>query len=260
MIELHWLRRAITNGSVVMKTELDFTAAWNDAMSMLSAHREIVVAIAGVFVFLPQLVFGYMFPQPEFDAQNSEKVLAQLIEWYGVIAPWVFLMGVISGIGLLAVNFIALNHTRPAAGDAIVFGAKHYLTLFVASILSMIAITIGLFLLIIPGVYLYVKFSQVRTVIAAENEFNPITALSRSWQVTKGNSLRIFGFTLIIAIVAGIAMLIVNLVFGNGAKAILPGSSGLFVFAMVSAFTTAIVTILMEFVNCGIYRQLVSDN
>jgi uncharacterized membrane protein len=77
-------------------------------------------------------------------------------------------------------------------------------------LLSGLAIGLGLLLLIVPGIYIAVKFSQIRAVIAAENQLNPIEVLSRSWQITKGNSLRIFSFLLIVVIVAAIAMIVFN--------------------------------------------------
>ncbi len=239
-----------------MSKELDFTAAWNEGMALLKAHREAALAITGVFMFLPQLIFGYMFPQPAFDTSNPETVFGELMAFYQLIAPWTLLMGILSGVGFLAINFIAINHTQPATGDAIVMGAKHYVTLLVASILSGLAIGIGLLLLLVPGLYLAVKFSQIRTVIAAENQLNPITVLSRSWEITKGNSLRIFAFVLIIVIVAAIAMITFNAVLGGGAMLILKGNAGLFISALVAAFSSAVITLLLEFINMGIYRQL----
>ncbi len=239
-----------------MSRELDFTAAWNDGIALLKTHREAALAIAGVFIFLPSLIFGFLFPQPEFDASgNSNVVMAQLIEFYKTIAPWALLMGVFSGIGTLAVNFMAINPRHPVTGEAIISGAKSYLTLLGASILSGIAIGLGLLLLIVPGIYFAVKFSQIRTVIAAEDQLNPITALSRSWQLTKGNSLRIFGFVLVIIIVSAIAMLIFNMLFA-GLGLVLPGSAGLFVTALGSALSSALFVLLLEFINMGIYRQL----
>jgi hypothetical protein len=245
-----------TKGSVNMSRELDFTAAWNDGMALLKAHREAALAIAGVFIFLPQLIFGFLFPQPEFNTTgDSNAVFAQLIEFYKSIMPWLLLISVFSGIGNLAITFMAINARQPAAGEAIVLGAKHYVTMLVAGLLSGFAIGIGLVFLIVPGIYLAIKFCLASTVVAAEEQLNPITALSRSWQITKGNSLRIFGFLLVIGIVGGIAALLFNMLFA-GIGLVLPGSAGMIVTTLGSAISATVLAVIVLFILIGIYRQL----
>jgi hypothetical protein len=61
---------------------------------------------------------------------------------------------------------------------------------------------------------------------------NPVTALSRSWALTKGNSLRLFLFycllfvaLIVIAIVLGIVLGIIGAIAGDGAALMISGLS-----------------------------------
>ncbi len=243
-----------------MSKELDFTAAWNDGMALLKAHREAAIAIAGVFIFLPQLIFTYFYPQPAFEGSDINTMIEQLKVYQDKTFVWSLLTLVLSLFGVLAINFLSINRAEPAAGEAIILGTKHYLTMLAAIILLGIATAVGSIFLIVPGIYVFIKFSQVTAVIAAENQINPIEVMSRSWQITKGNSLRIFAFILIVEIVSVIAVLIFNMALGGGARLILPDSAGLFAVAFVTAFSGTVSTLIIIFVDMGIYRQLTASD
>jgi hypothetical protein len=244
-------------GACRMQKTLDFNDAWNDAISLLRIHKEAAIAIAGVFIFLPTLIYGYMFPPPDFvSPPGSDAYTNEVLTYFSGIAPWLLPISILAMIGTLAINCVVLNNAKPTTGQSIGISMKKFFTLFVASIVSGFVVMFGFIFLFVPGIYLMVKFSQVANVIAAEDESNPITALTRSWAVTKGNSLRIFAFLLIIGIVGYIAMIIIDIVLGGGAKIVLPAGAGLLFVAFVSAFTATIFNLIMLFVYMAIYRQL----
>lgn len=70
-------------------------------------------------------------------------------------------------------------------------------------------------LLMLPvTLYLLVKFSMSSPAIAIERIMNPITALGRSWRLTKGNSFRLFLFYLLLVAAFTVLSMIATLVFG----------------------------------------------
>ncbi len=44
--------------------KLDLSAAWDGAMKMLAANREMVLVLAGVFFLVPYLAFSLFLPDP----------------------------------------------------------------------------------------------------------------------------------------------------------------------------------------------------
>lgn len=60
------------------------------------------------------------------------------------------------------------------------------------TLLSVLIIVAGLFLLIIPGIYLFVRLS-LSMVVFFEEELSPVAALKRSWALTRGNVTETLG-------------------------------------------------------------------
>jgi hypothetical protein len=75
----------------------------------------------------------------------------------------------------------------------------------VGGIVVLVLVAIGLFLLVVPGIFLAVAFVFLRQEIAVEDK-NFVAALSGSWDLTSGNRLELFGlfvFLIVISLVAG---------------------------------------------------------
>jgi membrane-anchored glycerophosphoryl diester phosphodiesterase (GDPDase) len=103
--------------------------------------------------------------------------------------------------------------------------------------------------------YLFTKFSLLAPVIAIEGNLNPLAALKRSWQLTKGNSLRLFLFyaLLLVAIivVAIVFSMIVGLVLAVVGGQVLVWGQGIVASALNAAWATLFLAIL-----AGAHRQL----
>jgi hypothetical protein len=75
----------------------------------------------------------------------------------------------------------------------------------VGGIVVLVLVAVGLFLLVVPGIFLAVAFVFLRQEIAVEDK-NFVAALSGSWDLTSGNRLELFGlfvFLIVISLVAG---------------------------------------------------------
>ena len=224
---------------------------------MFSAHKEIIIAIAGVFLFLPSVILGLFIEVPApFDPASSEAASEAVLQLYAANWPFYLLTGVFSIIGYLAIQIVALDSNRPTVAEALTISATLLLTYLAASILAGIAAGIGVLFLIVPGIYLMIKFLLVSPVIAAERILNPITVLKRSWEITRKNSLRIFGFFLIVVIVGLVALVAVSAIFGIVFNLILPASAALFANSALSALLGAAFSVVICLAYAAIYKQL----
>lgn len=105
-------------------------------------------------------------------------------------------------------------------------------------------------------IYIFVKFSLVAPVIAIEGQRNPFKALSRSWQLTKGNSVRIFVFIALLVFVIGIISALVSGIIGL-VLAALGSTVATIGGGIMSALVNALLTVVFLVVTVSIYRQLV---
>ena len=87
--------------------------------------------------------------------------------------------------------------------EAYRFGLGKIWPMFLASLLYGIAVTLGLILLIIPGIFLSISFCLFFYAIVVEGT-GPWNALKRSKKLIKGSWWRTFGIVLIILIFVGI--------------------------------------------------------
>ncbi len=86
--------------------------------------------------------------------------------------------------------------------------------LAVSTILFYLMVFVGLFALMIPGIYLALRFSFFITAIVDRN-LGPIEALKYSYRITKNNVMSLFGLGVVSVLVAiaGVLALFVGLIF-----------------------------------------------
>ena len=243
-----------------MEKKLDFTAAWNDALALLKGNLDTILPIVGVLILLPSIITGYMVPDPVIDPAATDGGMTVLMQYFGDIAPWGILSGVLAIFANATIYALVFNSSRPTVGEAFAIGATFFIPMLLAGLISTVAIFAGLIFLIIPGIYLAIKFSLTGPAIVSENIKNPIAALSRSWALTKGNSLYILAFYLIIGIVGGIVLFVSTMIFSAIFGLVLPESAALFAALIVKSIFSVVFSVVFLFITIAVYRQLSASN
>lgn len=262
--------------------KFDMTAAWNEAVRLVSANRQVVLIVAGVFFFLPyagfmMLMGDRMAAMEAAAASNPDQAMDQAMAFYGSIW-WLFLIiSVVQGIGMLGLLALLRGRSRPTVSEALAIGAKTLLPYLVVQlvigfvIMGLIAIPLaagaagsvgaavllGLIALLAIA-YLYTKFSLAPPVLVIERVLNPFAAMRRSWRLTKGSSVRLFlfYFLLVVAVVVvgAVISIVVGLVFAlAGPETALIGN------ALVAALLNAIWVTLMLAALAAAHRQLAGE-
>jgi hypothetical protein len=266
--------------------KLDMGAAWSSAMGLISQNKDTVGAIIGLFYFLPYLAVGLLAPEAA-NPQSADvapgaspdaaarAALDQLTAAYA--DNWPVLLGVTLAqfIGSLTLLALLGNPDSPTVGEALKRGLTAAPSYFVSQVLSallvslVVGVPLGLVMAIAPGpmvgvaglaalvaaVYLFVKFSLLAPVVAVESVRNPITALRRSWQLTKGNSFRIFIFVLLLVITIGIVSVLVSLVLGLVFALFDQGIADIG-NAVVAAIVNTVLGVVFVLVLAAVHQQL----
>ena len=112
-----------------------------------------------------------------------------------------------------------------------------------ASILAGIAITFGLVLLIVPGLYLITIWAVIVPVIVLEQS-GALASFGRSQQLVRGRGWHVFGTLVLVFIILIAANLILGLIFsalphvlGNGLSSIISGT-------LIAPFLALVVTLV----------------
>lgn len=162
-----------------------FSTSWKYTKSQ-------IWVLVGLFIgyFILSSIIS-MFGMP---AQGSTvgKIVVNLIN---AIISSVFMLGYIKNL------FQTMDGEEPqfsAYGQQ----SRKIITYLVASIIMGIVVTIGIFLLIVPGIYLAIRL-QFYSVYIVEEDCGIIESLQKSWNLTKGQVMPLF---LLILAMIGIAI------------------------------------------------------
>lgn len=116
----------------------------------------------------------------------------------------------------------------------------------IAGIVAGILIVIGALFLVIPGIYLSVRFQLVTATIMLE-DCGPIEALQRSFSLTKGHAWTIFGVTVLI----GIASILLGAVGAVLVVGVPSGSANFSTYQEFLRIGGAVSTIVVSPVSVG---------
>lgn len=260
--------------------KLDLSAAWDGAMTMIRANREVVTVLAGVFFFLPNLAFSLFLPDAGLAeasaAQSDWEAMAAVIQDFYAQYWWaLLLLALIQMIGAIASLAVLGDGGRPTVGDALRRGLSLLPTLLGAQIVAALAIfapivltsgigaatgsagVIGLLTLIsLPVmIYIMVKFSLSSPVVAVDQIRNPLAALAHSWRMTKGNSFRLFFFFLLLIVAFVVVSTVLNLIIGL-VLALLGEALQLIGLAIAGALINAIFSVVAYAVLASVHQRL----
>ena len=256
--------------------KLDTNAAWKEASAIVSANREVLLALAGVFFMLPSLALTVIAGEPEvLPGMKPQQMMAAMEEFY-TGAWWIILLSAVFQIvGLMAILTLMRDRSRPTVGEAIragLPGALSYLAaqllivvglsliggllIGVAAVISSALAVVVVVLFTVAMIFAMFRLILVAPVIAVEGVHNPLTAMIRSWRLTQGNFWRILGFLLLIlilfAVVAGIVMMIVELILALVSS----GEPQRIVAAVFSSALGAVGVVYFAGIIAAIHRQL----
>lgn len=261
--------------------KLDYDTAWKEAVALLRRNAGLLAVIGGVFFFLPYAAVIIGLPELSSVEQGGaqgdpDQMMAALADLYSNYW-WVFVgLALIQGTGLLAMLALVRRRPNPTVGEAIATGGKSVLSYIAAQILQSVAIlTLALILVGVPAstgsvplavvgaliaivlfFYIATKLSLIAPVIAIEGQLNPLAALVQSWRLTKGNSVRLFFFYLLLLVafivISTVITMVITLIFALGGE-----QATLFGTAITSALLNAGLIVVMTCVLASVHTQLV---
>lgn len=265
--------------------KLDMGKAWTQATGLIGSNRDTISAIAGLFFFLPTLALALFAPdlvnppaaapdgadpQAAFQAMMDQMTQAYVDNW-----PLFLAMTLAQFIGSMSLLALLTDRASPTVREALTTGFASLLPYLAAQLLAAmgVALLIGIplgvaaaagspgaallvgALLVVIGLYVFVKFTLIAPVIAIDGIRNPIKALTRSWQLTKGNSFRIAAFLLLLFFTIGIISALVTGVLGLVLSA-LGSDIAAIGLGIVNATVNTGIGVIFLVVIAAVHRQL----
>lgn len=257
--------------------KLDIGKAWDDAVAMLFGNRELVVVVAGAFLFLPALALGVLSPAADLEAAaaDPEQLQAALSAYFSDNWPYIVAYGLVSTVGTLALLALLGRTQRPTVGEAINVGLKALIPYILAAVL--VGMVIGLFFgvvaalssiagaavgailgiaLFIATVFIYFRLVLIGPIMAIEGNLNPLAAIKGSWDLVKGNTRYVALFLVLLIVVLLIISTLVGGAFGLVAALIPSDTVSLWTMSFFEALIGAATSTISIAVYAALYKQL----
>ena len=259
-------------------THFSISAAWEETKALLARDGRLFASVALALIVLPSVVAGVFDPRApgEVDAPrwfNVVVLVISLISMAGqlalirlALAPSITVAGAMSHgftrlplyvVALIILGLGALVLTIPFAIAAIAMGIDIEQD---ASVMNMTGpLVLLILLLVLFCLFVAVRFLMSMPVASAERA-GPITMLRRSWELTGGHWLKLFGFLLValftaVLILGAVSMVVGSLVlllFGSAE----PMSVAALIVAVIEGVFTGIFSVLFTLMLTRIYVQL----
>ena len=237
--------------------KLNYMQCWNGAMALLGAHKEAILAIAGVFLFLPTFLFAQFVAQPVLTGdEDINGLMIVYSAYFSENSLSIMASNLVISFGGLAIYFTLAPSRNNTVAEDLVAALKAFLIYLIANLLTGLLTVMGFFLLVIPGLYVACRFILVPAVIVDQDERNPVEALRRSWSLTKNNGFSILLFILIIAVTGTITIGALQAVTGIITGLATGGAGWPFIENLVASLTGTAFQLVLAVVIISIYLEL----
>jgi hypothetical protein len=215
-----------------------------DAGFSLLRARFWKLMLAVLVPFVPLAILGALVTastdEHAFDPNSTET------DTSGGAVAGTFVSALVQGIALalaIAACFKIISDAYlgddTTVGESLRFGAGRIAALVVAYIVLVILLAISAFLLLIPAIFLGVKFVMTFPAIVFERK-GPFAGMGRSWELTSSAWWRTFGTLIVIFLLT--VVLYFALFFALGAIVGLADVDSEVVFAVLTTIVTILVT------------------
>lgn len=242
---------------------IDIGAAVREALAIWRRDREVILAVAGVFFFVPNLALSLLLTMDRtpvtVDATTVDDnaliaaLRAQLIE----NAPWLVMQALAELIGIAVLLTLLLDPARPTVGDALRSVVRRLPVLVAATLLVFAAKIGGLLLLILPALYVIGRVFVVIPVLVAEPQRRFGDAMTRALTLTKGHVLQLVSLSAMLYFGGQLIALLLT----STASAVSRSGGNPVTMAMLAtaiAFVGAAMSTAFALVRATVYRRLAS--
>jgi hypothetical protein len=235
------------------KMKFSYSAVWNDTAALLKSHSPMLAAVAGVFIFLPLLLTGYLLPTPT----SQTDPLGAMTGYYRDNWAWLLLGSIVNALGAMTIYRLIFSEGRVTVGQAI-GGALPLLPSYVIlSLIVSIALGTGFILFIVPAIYLLGRLTTSAPIMVAENRRSPLAAIGESWRRTSGRGWAVAGMIVIVAL-AGSILAFVGLAVLGTLLVLIAGREGVgaLLLLLLNSLVTAALYVVLIVLIAAIYRAL----
>lgn len=178
---------------------LTFSRLLADAWSLFRRQADLILRIALPLVVFPAFAVQLLcdplppLPPPPRDQPMLEAWIAQVGVWGQTNAIWYLLADAVSVFGLAAIAILLLDPDRPVVAGALRTAGTRLVPFILASLLIAVPVGMGMWLFVLPGLWVQGRLSAVIPLLARAPGQRVIPAIRTSWRATRGAGFALAG-------------------------------------------------------------------
>jgi hypothetical protein len=204
---------------------------------MVSANRDMLAAIAGVFFLLPGLIGAVVLPTPDITSGMDQAAMTDAVmRFYTAAAPILLVLSVPMLVGYLTLLVMLLDRNRPTVAGAIGVAVRLLPSYLAAQILTSLALSV-LWVIVLSAlavalpqvvaavislvvmIYPLVRVVLIGPEMVAQRLRNPLRAIVAGLARTHGHGTRILLYIgpalTLFAVIYGLVMIVAGLLAAN---------------------------------------------
>lgn len=236
------------------------------ATRLLSRAGLVVLAVYAAVMLVYQLSFNTLL-QSTLTGMLPPGAPEEAVPALVTLPVPTVVAGVLVAAALLAAAVVSVVAVRTFVADERAHVPRRFVTdrmlfavanVVVGGIVFGLTVLVGTLLLVVPGIIAYVGFLFMVQYVAVEND-NFVTAMRRSWRLTKGNRLRVFLLVVVLFAAVFVVTFVVN--FGLGlALGVALGSGANGVVSLAVGMVNVLTTLYLLAVVSDAFVQLRDDD
>ena len=203
----------------------------DEAWRMYKAHAKHLLAIAFIIYLIAAVIAALL----ALAGGTIGIVLGALVE---IIAAFVLQATLIK-----AVQDVRDGRVDLSIGDTVRAATPYIAPVAGASVLAGIAIAIGLFLIIVPGLFLITIWAVIVPVIVLERS-GALASFGRSQQLVRGRGWHVFATLVLVYVILLVVNLVLSLIFSALPHALSNGLSSIIAGTLIAPFLAVVVTLV----------------
>lgn len=177
--------------------KLDLGAVLGGAWHLWRRDRAVLLPIAGVFLMVPTMAATVWMAAPAPSDPSTPADLATMIEtmqrYVGANLHWLLVQTLAGLFGTGSILALYLDPSAPTVGGAMGAALRRFPALLLAQIAIQFAVVLGLFALVLPGLYAIGRSFLIPAAIMGEPRRGAVDAIARGIQLTAGNGFALLG-------------------------------------------------------------------
>lgn len=236
--------------------KLDLVGVLADARALWRRERELLVAIAGMFFFVPMLAIVLLLANSGFPGDAAPEELREAITaFYEANIVPILAANVAIAFGSFTILNLFLQGGGRTLGDVLGIALRRFLPYLGIYLIASLLVSFGLSALIVPGLFAFARTWLAAPSFAASPEKGPIQAFREGWKRSAGFNGIVLLAAAVLTVIAAMLLIVLSSVLIGALGAVAEARIALVIGHIVTALIGGLAWTAFALLRVAAYRR-----